>query len=63
VIISDEQLERLGRYYTSEFVRKVMPWVTEVPFHEWLERQDATRKAQHMDVIKYREVINNEARF
>lgn len=62
VIISDEQLERLGNYYCSEFVRTVMLWVIEVPFHEWLERNNE-QKLLPNGANKYDEVTHNDARF
>jgi hypothetical protein len=38
-MIPDIFLERMADYYTSEFVKKNMPWIREIPFHEFLERQ------------------------
>ena len=30
---------RLGEFYTSEYVLHNQPWILEVPFHKFLERQ------------------------
>lgn len=35
--ISDEMLEYLGDYYTSDFVAKVKPWMRKLDFYEWVE--------------------------
>lgn len=34
----DEYIERMARFYTSEFVRKNVPSILEIPFIEWLDR-------------------------
>lgn len=37
--MNDDLLERLANYYTSEYVTKNMPYLREIPFHEWLRRK------------------------
>lgn len=37
--IPDERLEKLADFYSSEFVEKNEPWIREIPFYEWLNRQ------------------------
>jgi hypothetical protein len=41
--LEDELLERYGTYYSSEYVMKNQPWILEVPFFEWVERQLSLR--------------------
>lgn len=35
--ISDEQLEKLGEFYTSEYVTLNQPWIRERTFAQWVE--------------------------
>lgn len=35
----DDYVERMGQFYSSEYVAKNQPWIRELPFHEWLERR------------------------
>lgn len=37
----DDYVERMGQFYSSEYVAKNQPWIRELPFHEWLERRRA----------------------
>lgn len=37
--MDDELLERLANFYCSEYVEKNQPWVREIPFDQWLDRQ------------------------
>lgn len=39
--ISDEQLEKLGEFYTSEYVALNQPWIRLSSFEEWLTRHIA----------------------
>ena len=39
ILIPDEMLERLGTYYSHEFTQNNLPWVTALPFEQWLEKQ------------------------
>jgi hypothetical protein len=32
-------VDKLGRFYHSEYVSKNQPWVRQIPFPEWLQRQ------------------------
>lgn len=39
----DDYLEAMGKYYTSETVTKLFPYIREIPFEEWLRRKHAQR--------------------
>lgn len=41
IVISDEHLEKLGNFYTSEYVKLNQPWVRQTPFANWLARHMA----------------------
>ncbi|WNQ09833.1 hypothetical protein MJA45_19690 [Paenibacillus aurantius] len=41
--LDDVLLEKYGEFYCSLYVAKCQPWIREVPFHEWVERQMAIR--------------------
>lgn len=43
----DEWIERMARFYTSEFVKKNVPGLLEIPFIEWLEKHYQRRLQQH----------------
>lgn len=32
-------LEKFGEYYCSRYVALNQPWILEIPFHQWVERQ------------------------
>lgn len=35
----DDYVDRMGRYYSSEYVAACKPWERKLPFEEWLERR------------------------
>lgn len=39
ILIPDELLHRLGEFYSSEFVEKNMPWLRQMAFEQFLERE------------------------
>ncbi len=39
LVLNDELLDHLGKYYTSEMVSICKPWIREIPFEIWLDRQ------------------------
>jgi hypothetical protein len=51
--LEDELLERYGIYYSSEYVAKNQPWILEVPFVEWVERQLSLRMKRFECLEKY----------
>ena len=49
--ISEVWLERLGTYYTSEYVKTHQPWIREIPFarfveREWFKRQQRLQRKE-----------------
>ncbi|GIP38334.1 hypothetical protein J31TS4_16140 [Paenibacillus sp. J31TS4] len=36
--ITDEQLDKLGEFFTSSYVAKNQPWILELTFEEWIRR-------------------------
>jgi len=34
-----DEVDLLGRFYSSEMTAKTMPYIQQLPFAEWLERQ------------------------
>lgn len=42
--VPDELLDKLGAFYSSEYVRRCQPWVLGLPFYEWLQRELEKRK-------------------
>lgn len=43
-MIHDKLLDKLGDFYTSDYVAKNQPWVIQTPFHEWVDRHLAKRE-------------------
>lgn len=37
--IDDVLLDKLGEFYCSEYVALNQPWIREIPFEQWVERQ------------------------
>ncbi|KIL37952.1 hypothetical protein SD70_29630 [Gordoniibacillus kamchatkensis] len=46
--VDDDLLYSLGEYYSSQYVEKNKPWVREIPFAEWMQRQ--LNSGGHIDV-------------
>lgn len=44
--IPDELLDRFGTFYSSEFVEKNMPWIRQLTFEQYVQREMESRKAQ-----------------
>jgi hypothetical protein len=40
----DSFIEKMATYYTSFFVKKNMPWITEITFEEFLFREYLKKK-------------------
>ncbi|WP_438432000.1 hypothetical protein [Gorillibacterium sp. sgz500922] len=45
-MLEDELLEKYGEFYCSRYVAKNQPWILQIPFGEWVERQLAERRAR-----------------
>ncbi len=39
VVEHHDQLWKLGEYYNSDYVKLNMPWIREIPFWQFVERQ------------------------
>jgi hypothetical protein len=37
--IDEAFIEKLAKYYNSEFVKRHMPWIREIPFDEFVRRE------------------------
>lgn len=43
ILLSDDLLDRLADFYSSEFVAMNMPWLRQVTFAEFVEREIRSR--------------------
>lgn len=50
-MLDDELLEKYGEFYCSRYVAKNQPWILQIPFGEWVERQLLVSKAKPVAFI------------
>jgi hypothetical protein len=58
--LDDLLLDKYGAYYSSQYVAKNQPWILEVPFYEWVERQMSIRMVHLEGIEGYIEDIMQE---